>query len=374
MARRIEICVPLDYADDVRECLESPDKCDLAGTYLNLLIDYKDYLFQPFYCVDDSSKPGFIVELEGKDTAVFIITVPSGAISGYLEILKNEGFGIAVGTVALIGIDALKPRFNKGLIIPRRPGLMTPITNADGTPTKSSLQGFRDFQKARLTTEEIYNTVFNLANMTMNTWVFLIGASVMAAGGLASNASVFVVAAMLVSPIMGPILGITFGYRVADWQLFKTGVINETKMAVVAFAVGAFCGMLIGSVGNTYNWPTSAMQTDGQSFALIISVLVSAAAGAVLAVTITSGGINSLVGTAISAGLLPPLVNAGMLIAYAGIYSPPSERFKFYEMGAYALVFYLSHVITIIVVANIVFWLKVMFRKADLFFFPYHLS
>jgi hypothetical protein len=28
-------------------------------------------------------------------------------------------------------------------------------------------------------------------------------------------------------------------------------------------------------------------------------------------VTITSGGINSLVGTAISAGLLPPIVNAG---------------------------------------------------------------
>lgn len=30
----------------------------------------------------------------------------------------------------------------------------------------------------------------------------------MAAGGLASNATVFIVAAMLVSPIMGPILGI----------------------------------------------------------------------------------------------------------------------------------------------------------------------
>ena len=60
------------------------------------------------------------------------------------------------------------------------------------------------------------------------------------------------------------------------------------------------------------------MQGDGQAYGLVISVMVSAAAGAVLAVTITSGGINSLVGTAISAGLLPPLVNAGMLQAYAG--------------------------------------------------------
>ena len=43
--------------------------------------------------------------------------------------------------------------------------------------------------------------------MTINTWLNLIGASIMAAGGLATNATVFIVAAMLVSPIMGPILG-----------------------------------------------------------------------------------------------------------------------------------------------------------------------
>jgi uncharacterized membrane protein len=162
----------------------------------------------------------------------------------------------------------------------------------------------------------------------------------------------------LVSPIMGPIMGMTFGYRIADWGLFKTGVINEIKMAFTAWIVGALCGLIIGSVGKTYNWPTSAMQTDGQAFALIISVMVSAAAGAVLAVTITSGGVNSLVGTAISAGLLPPLVNSGMLCAYAGVYAPPGLRNDFYEMGLYAIIFYMSHVFTIFVVANTVFWLK----------------
>lgn len=43
--------------------------------------------------------------------------------------------------------------------------------------------------------------------MNVNTWLNLVGASMMAAGGLASNAVVYIVAAMLVSPIMGPILG-----------------------------------------------------------------------------------------------------------------------------------------------------------------------
>ncbi len=70
------------------------------------------------------------------------------------------------------------------------------------------LVGFAHFQKARKTTEELYNEISGQATITVNTWLNLVGASIMAAGGLASNATVFVVAAMLVSPIMGPILGI----------------------------------------------------------------------------------------------------------------------------------------------------------------------
>lgn len=44
--------------------------------------------------------------------------------------------------------------------------------------------------------------------MSINTWLNLVGACVIAAGGLTTNTTVFIVAAMLVSPIMGPILGI----------------------------------------------------------------------------------------------------------------------------------------------------------------------
>jgi hypothetical protein len=47
-----------------------------------------------------------------------------------------------------------------------------------------------------------------------------------------------------------------------------------------------------------------------------------------------------------------------MLMAYAFVYSPPTQRAKFYEMGTYAILFYISHVITIVIVANIIFWLK----------------
>jgi len=78
----------------------------------------------------------------------------------------------------------------------------------------------------------------------------------------------------------------------------------------------------------------------------------------VLGVSLTSVSPNALVGTAISAGLLPPLVSAGMLVAFGITYAPKEQRGAFIEMGNYQLLFYSSHVLVIIVCANIVFWLK----------------
>jgi uncharacterized membrane protein len=124
----------------------------------------------------------------------------------------------------------------------------------------------------------------------------------MAAGGLASNALVFVVAAMLVSPIMGPILGMTFGYRIADWPLFRNGLLNEIKMAVVAYLCGTFYGLALGGMGHQFAWPTDAMMSKGQGWSLLISGVVSCASGIVLAVSLTSTGGNALIGSAISAG------------------------------------------------------------------------
>jgi len=273
-----------------------------------------------------------------------------------------------VGRIILCSLDFLKPDLSKPLIS----NDATDDNNNDPTSPKSSdknakkkpapLTGFSHFQKARKTTEEMYNEVSNGANMTINTWMSLVGASTMAAGGSTTGVMVFTVAAMLVSPIMGPIMGITLGYRVADWPLFKAGVINEFKMAITCYVMGCLFGLILGDIlghaGNSsYPWPGSQMMTNLE-WNLIISIIVSSAAGMVLGVSMTSTGGNALVGTAISAGLLPPLVNAGMLMAYALIYASDDMRGPFYNMGVYNIIFYFTHVVVIVIVANIIFWLK----------------
>jgi uncharacterized hydrophobic protein (TIGR00271 family) len=312
-----------------------------------------------------------LVEMKGLVNTVFLITVPGPAVSTILSHLRRGGIGVSVGRIILSSLDYVKPDLSKPLtyVSEETQKLQKEATDAEAKKKGTKpLKGFEHFQKARKTSEELYNEISTQANMTINTWLNLIGASVMAAGGLTTNTTVFIVAAMLVSPIMGPILGMTFGYRIADWPLFKIGFINEVKMAFTAFLVGIIGGFILGDVGKTYKWPNSAMMPEGQAFNMVISIVVSAAAGTVLGVSLTSTGGNALVGTAISAGLLPPLVNAGMMISYAMTYAPKETKSMFYSTGSYALTFYTTHVFTIVVFANFVFWLKDIdprFREGD---------
>lgn len=295
-----------------------------------------------------------------------------------LDVLRKNGIGVIIGSVILTTLDAIKPQWGKGPKKKRaneQPTNMEQFKQEQEIEKEQALKSGKNvnatkmkdltaFQKARLTTEEIYNNIFNGANMTVNTWFNLIGASTMAAGGATSNSSVFIVAAMLVSPIMGPLLGITFGYRIADWDLIKLGFINECKMATTCFLVGFLVAVFIGTASvDTYNWPTDVMMAKGQAFSLVVSIIVSAAAGCILGIGVTSGGVNALVGTAISAGLLPPLVNAGMLIAYGSFYCEKAKKSDLVEMGVYNVLFYVTHVITIVIVANIMFALKAVDKR-----------
>jgi hypothetical protein len=284
MSRRIEITIPNDWAIPVRECLNDTARCDLS---------------------EASGKPNMIVEIPGLLNTIFFVTVPGPTVSPTLEYLRKSGIGVSVGRIILTSIEFLKPGLDRPLhkivieVNDDEKNLL--LENGPQPKKKGPLTGFQHFQKARRTTEELYNDISNGAGMNMNTWLNLIGASLMAAGGLTTNTTVFIVAAMLVSPIMGPILGMTLGYRIADWPLFRNSFISEIKMALTAFLTGLFYGFILGDVGTTYNWPTSAMSpSDSQGFNLVISIIVSAAAGVVLGVSLTSSGGNALVGTAIS--------------------------------------------------------------------------
>ena len=91
---------------------------------------------------------------------------------------------------------------------------------------------------------------------------------------MAIDSAVVVVASMLVSPIMGPVLAYTFGVTLKNWNLAMMGVKNEAFSLFMCVVYGAVVGFFWAlCTENHHEWPTGEMQARGANlYDIYISV------------------------------------------------------------------------------------------------------
>lgn len=140
-----------------------------------------------------------IVEIHAVNMFVIQILCPTARVGSIMQVLAGVGCGKKYGIVTVSSLDAMQPRFEVIKAMTQMDADITRVSSSNSTSSSWGLNGFEAFKRGRLTTEEIYNAMLNGAKMDVNTWILLLGAAVLAAVGLASNSSVAIVAAMLVS-------------------------------------------------------------------------------------------------------------------------------------------------------------------------------
>jgi len=147
----------------------------------------------------------------------------------------------------------------------------------------------------------------------------LLIASVIAGVGLATDSTVSIVAAMLVSPLMGPVLAMTFGSNILDYSLIQLGVVSELLSLAICVVMGFLIGLCVIAVGTDGSWPTEQMKIRGQVPGLLVGLAIAVPSGLGVALSVLGNNTSSLVGVAISLSLLPPAVNCGLALAYAAV-------------------------------------------------------
>ncbi|CAM9860152.1 unnamed protein product [Scytosiphon promiscuus] len=179
----------------------------------------------------------------------------------------------------------------------------------------------------------------------------LVASSAISAMGLATDNVAVVVAAMLVSPIMGPVLAFTFGTNVRDWSLAKKGFLVESFSLLICVGVGFLVGMVGVNFIEEPTWPTHEMETRGNAWGLLTGICIAIPSGMAVALSILSKNVNSLVGVAISASLLPPAVNTGLCLAVALV--GPSVRPFHIDVKSYVMIGLVSMSLTIVNILSI---------------------
>lgn len=143
-----------------------------------------------------------------------------------------------------------------------------------------------------------------------NLWI-LIFAIFIASVGLNVNSTAVIIGAMLVSPLMGPILGMGYSIATYDFPLFKKAFVNYF-FAVIA---GLLTSAAYFFVTPIYQAHSELLARTQPNIYDVIIALVGGLAG-IVAISSRNKG-NVIPGVAIATALMPPLCTAGYGLATA---------------------------------------------------------
>jgi len=289
-----------------------------------------------------------VMKFTSDNAVVLQFRIPDVSVNETIEALKSRGVGVEYGFVDILDLKASLPR------------------ESEEKANDQKIQ--RD---ATLAVEEIYENVKKQSSLSFDYIAFIILAAVMAGFGLIQNNVTVIVASMLLSPLMGPMLAIAFGYVVRNNQLFVKGTINEVIGIVLSLSVGVAMAIvmplldpnMVTTIANDVGTGTIVNITEITRRAGFspLDVGVAIFSGAAVAVSVTKGDMSSLVGVAISAALMPPAVSASMMVVLG--LSTGNPYILAVGVGSFYLL--VMNIILIVISAFVMFKVKGLTSLAD---------
>ncbi len=169
-------------------------------------------------------------------------------------------------------------------------------------------------------------------------YLLLIASALIASFGLVANSTAVIIGAMVVSPLMTPILGISLALVRSESKLLVRALSAEGLGVILAIVVSALFGLVPLAIE-----PTTEMLIRTQPN--LLDLLVAVFAGLAGSYAMVDERISpALPGVAIATAIVPPLSNTGLCIALGA-----------YEGAVGSFLLFIANFFSILVVASIVF-------------------
>jgi uncharacterized hydrophobic protein (TIGR00271 family) len=245
--RKIEIIIPIDKIAEV------------TGLLNKLFYDY--------------------TVIEGKTEALLIIFTETGSSKIAIDELKRIGISTSYGRINIIPILGLIPR---------------PSKRAD-----------KENKVQSISFEELFQLIEPATHSDFIYITFCIISSIIAALGLIYDNAAVIIGSMLLSPLMGPIIGTSFGTIINDRRMLKRSLLTETTGIILSISIGLILGF-------SSNIPSPEMiaRTNPTLADFGLAIASGIAAGLCFITELST----ALVGVAVAASLMPPITNVGLLL------------------------------------------------------------
>ena len=160
--------------------------------------------------------------------------------------------------------------------------------------------------ESRVPRTELYEARIASSKPSLGFFILLISSAVIASLGLISNSTAVVIGAMIVAPLMDPILSLAFGLAVSDGKLIRRSAvtIGFGVLAVIGTAALISLGLGISHVQSEITGRTSPNLID-------LGIAIAAAVAGSFSMTRKQLS-NSIAGVTIAVALVPPLCVSGI--------------------------------------------------------------
>jgi len=190
------------------------------------------------------------------------------------------------------------------------------------------------------TREALYESIEKGSRLDLNYLILVLLSTVVAAIGLIENNVAVVIGAMVIAPLLGPLLAFGLGTALGDLDLMRKSFM--TGSAGIGLAI-------LLSVAIGYLWPHSLHSDEllSRTNVGLDSVVLALASGAAAVLSLTTGLSTVLVGVMVAVALLPPAATLGIMLGEGRL-----------ELAIGASLLLAINVVCVNLAANIVFLLR----------------
>lgn len=229
-----------------------------------------------------------ITEADGGKDCVLRALFPRGEAQELIDALQGlfeEGAG---WRIIIIPVEATAPKVER--------------TEADRDDEQR-----RARRKTIALREEIYHQVSGGAALTPDFMLLTLLSTVVAAIGLSANNVAVVIGAMVIAPLLGPVLAFSFAAALGDLPL----LLRAARTALAGLALG---GGLAFVIGLFLPVDYASDELAARTVLGLDAVALALASGGAAALSIAAGLPSALVGVMVAVALLPPSAAAGMYL------------------------------------------------------------
>ena len=261
-----------------------------------------------------------MILLKGANNSLVIIRCQRNMVARVLEVLNEVGVGIKFGIIDILKLQATIPELKEEQI------------------------EVSEELSSRVSVEEIESSISEGMELNINYYLFIMIAAFIAGAGLILNSAAIIIGSMIISPLMGPILGVSYGIISKNYVLVKRGILGQLLSVPLAIGIGVLLASLAFLI---FSSPSITNEMMSRNFPTIFDLIVSIGAGLAVGFAITGKIQSSLVGIAIAVSLMPPAVNIGVTLIYGNL---------FLSLGSFVLL--MSNILAINLMAILIFKLK----------------